>query len=689
MKIADCNTKIVKDFNWNIREDRISYLRDIIDIESRLDHSDKVLLLEDASKEELIEENKILSKKLVEDIINTKQIVNKNLEIQLKSFVSDFLYSLSESDLSGLRKIINYYIKNIAFSDDSLKKANLLAWYYMWRFDSLWDRIVYLLKNTVLLPNVKSQLEFNKQLHWIINRLERKVELHTINHWLIIDPVNVLEVYDNMLDSETYEFSGWVALNWVISNISWECNMWNLNPYKKFEKLEPGEIRIDETRFKLDFLKIWDDWVWRRELYSLLRESWFNQVEEWVFLINSTYDLNILLQIQNPYRSYTSEWTETETFDIEFYAEPKKKLTSEKYLEASLTKLIDNVQVVANMIYYHFGYPKFQNRISLDIENYFRWFIDDSEDDEGGEYMPIDKFVKTSKSTNESQKTVESKNEKKSNKLDFDSIILEDRELEELQLLVDLFEHEEELRAHWVKIPKWNILYWPPGTGKTLSVRIISDMINAHFMPISHTDIESKWVWESEQNLKKKFDEAKKKAAKWEKVILFFDEADSIFEKRWDVKNHKEWIISVILEQMDWFDQSAMDNIFIIFSTNRVESIEWALKERCNKKIEYSLPSTEKRKEHFYLNIWREEETAKEKIFDNIDYDLLAEKTEWKSWRFIAKLIDNAKLRYYLDKIKNRDKNIGFINNDFIIREISLLEEEEKKETAKMWFNID
>lgn len=690
MKIANCDTKIVKDFNWSIRHDRVSYLRDIVDVDWRLDKEDKALLIGDLERDELIEENKNLSKKLVEEIINIKQLNNKNIETQLKVFVSDFLYTLSESDLWGLRKLVDYYMKNIMFSDNEWKKAEILAGYTMSRFDSIWEKLVYLLKSTVLLPVVNSQAEFNKQLHWIINRLERKIEKHTINHGLIIDQVNVKDVYDNMLETNTYEFSGWVALNWVISNISWNCEMWNLNPNRHLEKLEPGEMRLDETRFVLGFNKVWEDWVSRRELYALLRNAWFPQLEEWVFLINSTYDINLLLQVQNPYISNTIEWTPTENFQIELYAESKKKLTSEKYLESSIIKLIENTSVIANMIYYGFGYPKFQNRVNLQIEDYFTWFRWEEEDDDGGSSAVLwTNTLKNGIAWLLSHKTPES-SEKGTSKLDFDSIILEDKELEELQLLVDLFEHEEELRKHWVKIPKWNILYWPPGTGKTLSVRIIADMINAHFMPISHTDIESKWVWESEQNLKKKFNEARKKAKAGEKVIMFFDEADSIFEKRWDTKNHKEWIIAVILEEMDWFDQSAMDNIFIIFSTNRLESIEWALKERCNKKVEYSLPSKEKRIEHFYLNIWREEETAKEKIFNWMDYDLLAEKTEWKSWRFIAKLIDNAKLRYYLFKINNRNKDAWFIDNNFIINEIKMLEEEERKDEAKkMWFKTD
>lgn len=694
MKISNCSTKIVKDFDWSVDHGRFSYLRDIVDVEWRLWIEDQLILEWEVDKSEMIEENKTLSKKLVEDIIFSKQSSNKNLEIQLKSFVSDFIFWLSEEELAWLRSIVQYYMKNVMFSDDEWKKAELLAWHTMSRFDSIWEKLVYLLRSTVLLPVVASQTEFNKQLHWIINRLERKIEKNTINHWLVIDPVNVLELYNNMMDTQTFAFSGWIWLNWVISWISWDCDMWLMNPERRTENLEPGEMKLDENRMFLNFAKVWDDWVSRAELYKMLRVAWFPQRDEWVFLINSWYDVNILLQVQNPYISYTSEWSEIETFQIEFFAEPKKKLTSEKYLESSVKKLIENIQVLSNMIYFNFWLPEFQNRVNLDLTNYFIWYRDDFEDDSEGWQALWQNTLRdgiagllTNKTNNSNDKN--SNDVEGINKLDFDSIILEDKEIAELKLLVDTFKNFEYLRKHWVNVPKWTIFYWPPWTWKTLSVRVISDIINAHFMPISHTDIESKWVWESEQNIKKQFNEARKKVKEWKKVIMFFDEADSLFEARSWTKNHKEWIINVILSEMDWFDQSLMDNIFVIFSTNRLAAVDWALKSRFNKHIWYSLPSKEKRVEHFYLNVWREEETAREKIFDKIDYDLLADKTDWKSGRFIAKLIDNAKLRYYLKKINSEWDNIWYIDNDFILKEIETLEEEEKKETRTMWFKTD
>ena len=71
-------------------------------------------------------------------------------------------------------------------------------------------------------------------------------------------------------------------------------------------------------------------------------------------------------------------------------------------------------------------------------------------------------------------------------------------------------------------------MYGPPGTGKTLIARAIACETSAHFLLINGPELMSKFVGESENNLRKIFNEAARKAPS----IVFIDEIDSIAPKR-------------------------------------------------------------------------------------------------------------------------------------------------------------
>jgi vacuolar protein-sorting-associated protein 4 len=64
------------------------------------------------------------------------------------------------------------------------------------------------------------------------------------------------------------------------------------------------------------------------------------------------------------------------------------------------------------------------------------------------------------------------------------------------------------------------LLYGPPGTGKTLLARAVAGEIKAAFFTAKPSDLMSKWVGESEQNIARLFDEARRH----ERAIIFPDE---------------------------------------------------------------------------------------------------------------------------------------------------------------------
>ena len=71
-----------------------------------------------------------------------------------------------------------------------------------------------------------------------------------------------------------------------------------------------------------------------------------------------------------------------------------------------------------------------------------------------------------------------------------------------------------------------------PGTGKTLAAEVVAWQLGRQLMKVDLAQVVSKWVGETEKNLQAVFDTAENAAA-----VLFFDEADTLFGKRGEVRH--------------------------------------------------------------------------------------------------------------------------------------------------------
>ncbi|MFN3217660.1 MAG: ATP-binding protein [Acidimicrobiales bacterium] len=177
--------------------------------------------------------------------------------------------------------------------------------------------------------------------------------------------------------------------------------------------------------------------------------------------------------------------------------------------------------------------------------------------------------------------------------LDFDSfggygdVIERAKELIETQL--DLKEDLERIGAQPVK---GVIFTGPPGTGKTHLARIIANVSNARFYLVSGPSIVSKWVGDSEETLRRLFEDA----AKQERAIIFFDEIDSIAARRaHDSHGESKRVVAQLLTLLDGFETSS--NIVVIAATNRIDDIDEALLRpgRFDWEIEFRQPNIEDR----------------------------------------------------------------------------------------------
>jgi transitional endoplasmic reticulum ATPase len=119
------------------------------------------------------------------------------------------------------------------------------------------------------------------------------------------------------------------------------------------------------------------------------------------------------------------------------------------------------------------------------------------------------------------------------------------------------------------------LFYGPPGCGKTLLAKAIANECQVNFISVKGPELLTMWFGQSEANVRHIFDKARQAAP----CILFFDELDSIAQKRggraWDGGGAADRIMNQLLTEMDGFADKK--NVFIIGATNRPDIIDTAL----------------------------------------------------------------------------------------------------------------
>ncbi len=170
-----------------------------------------------------------------------------------------------------------------------------------------------------------------------------------------------------------------------------------------------------------------------------------------------------------------------------------------------------------------------------------------------------------------------------------DDAIQKIREMVEIPL-----RHPELFERLGIEPPKGVLLYGPPGTGKTLLAKAVANESDASFFYIGGPEVVSKYVGESESNLRKKFEDAEKAAPS----ILFIDEIDAIAPKREESQGEVERrMVSQLLTLMDGLKNRG--NVVVVGATNRPDSIDPALRRpgRFDREIEISVPDKKGRKD--------------------------------------------------------------------------------------------
>jgi len=134
--------------------------------------------------------------------------------------------------------------------------------------------------------------------------------------------------------------------------------------------------------------------------------------------------------------------------------------------------------------------------------------------------------------------------------------------------------HPEKFLKFGQNPSKGVLLYGPPGCGKTLLAKAVATECNANFISVKGPELLTKYVGESESNVRQLFDKARGSAP----CVLFFDEIDSIGRSRSAVSNDggaTDRVLNQLLAEMDGMNQKK--NVFIIGATNRPSQLDTAL----------------------------------------------------------------------------------------------------------------
>jgi hypothetical protein len=154
----------------------------------------------------------------------------------------------------------------------------------------------------------------------------------------------------------------------------------------------------------------------------------------------------------------------------------------------------------------------------------------------------------------------------------------------------------------------------PPGTGKTMICSLLAKELGMDLYRIDLSKVVNKYIGETEKNLGKVFDEAARG-----QVILLFDEADSIFAKRTEVRSSNDRYanleVNYLLQRMEGFEG------IVVMTTNAESSIDRAFLRRIRFRVRFPAPNEADRE-----RLWRGMVPKEVTLAPDVDFRALAAK---------------------------------------------------------------
>ena len=198
-------------------------------------------------------------------------------------------------------------------------------------------------------------------------------------------------------------------------------------------------------------------------------------------------------------------------------------------------------------------------------------------------------------------------------------LILPSGQLEQLHAICSQAKHSSIVYGAWCFESKLslgkglNALFCgPPGTGKTMAAEVLAADLGVEILKIDLSQIVSKYIGETEKNLRQLFDQAASVNA-----ILFFDEADALLGKRSDVKDaHDRYAnteTAYLLQKMEEYPG------ITILATNLRQNMDVAFTRRMRFIVDFPFPEDEDR-----LRIWQSVWPEEVPLAEDVDLPALA-----------------------------------------------------------------
>ncbi|KAL6122440.1 hypothetical protein NUSPORA_00523 [Nucleospora cyclopteri] len=208
------------------------------------------------------------------------------------------------------------------------------------------------------------------------------------------------------------------------------------------------------------------------------------------------------------------------------------------------------------------------------------------------------------------------------------------------------------------------LLYGPPGCGKTLLAKAVATECKANFISIKGPELLSKWVGDSESNVRQIFDKARGSAP----CVLFFDEIDSIGKSRMhasDSSGVTDRMLNQLLVEMDGMNQKK--NVFVMGATNRPSLLDTALMRpgRLDQLVYIPLPDKQSR-----LSILKAK-LNKAPLGEDVNLEAISDMTEGFSGADLTEICQRAAKFAIRESIKAEITNttdedpVPFLSNKF------------------------